>query len=60
MPIHYHRFAAIPTPHLVGTECAGVPSRDRHGRQSPTPLEDPEMKEAIDLWSAWIDLGGEG
>jgi hypothetical protein len=61
MRIKHHRYAAaIPGPHSVGTDWATVPSRERHGKQSPTSREDHEMEDVVDLWSAWIDLGGEG
>jgi hypothetical protein len=59
MRITRHFFAAA-VPPVRGAEHVVAPSPDRQSRSSSSSSDDFESDDSRDVWSAWIDLGGEG
>jgi hypothetical protein len=59
MRITRHFFAAA-VPPVRGAEYLAVPLPDHQSRPPSASSDEFESDDARDLWSAWIDLGGEG
>ena len=43
-----------------GSDPLSAPAAERRSYPPSPAAEDPERVDSSDVWSAWIDLGGEG
>jgi hypothetical protein len=58
MRINRHFYAPVKATNPA--EKPGVPLAERRSLTVSCPADDPESDDVANLWSAWIDLGGEG